>query len=965
MKKFFKCLDLRKLLQNGAAPLLLWTALCVPLLAQESSMELLMEASRPRFGVPYLLSAGSGFPEEVLVNNLTSDFENVNLIEEETDGSPMQNESAIAANPLNPQYLIASAVDYRSAQSAWVYVSSDGGHHWRNINLGKPTNLAFVAGNDPSVAWDYEGRAFYVYGGFDAKRTSGENGVFISISSDNGTTWNKHVPVIVHAGTMTKDSAFEDKYYISVDNAGSSPYRGHLYMPWKRVIDRDSSTQIVVTKSKDHGLTWSTPIRVSDILSGKSLDTTFGQSFPILNTGPNGEVYVAWNYGPLHSIGFNKSTDGGATWGTPRLIQNYEWLGVTMFTGSQYNHTLKGGTRVESYPSLVVDTTHSSRRGWLYLSWAADKTPNVYFSRSTDGGSTWSTPKVVHSETANDQYWQWMALDGTNGDLAVMYLDSRDDPANRLSRCYVSISRDGGDTWIDRPADNTSFDIRRNPFGSGSVSGVFAGDYSGCAFIGGKVFPSHVDMRNTYPNTADNDVYTSVININAPMPVENFKAATIVTEPTTISLSWTPPTRRVFGELMANTEFRHRLYRDNSLIQVLDANRNSFVDSGLSPYTKHDYRMVVVAIATPDSSVERTAVGYAGGAAKPMAASLLLVRDDTNSARLTVRLPSFRADSVNALVNLHTLRVYRDSLKVEDILLKSSDTSLTLDFSHLVPERGYYAFAVSVLDAQGNESDRSPEKTMYIGPVDQQLIDTFDDAPLARYLRRGSWAISDESSHSAPNCVTESVRSQYRANARDTLTLFPLKVVGTNTLLVSLYHAAICDKGDSGYVEAVYMNSALEDSAIVVLGAYNRAQYTPWTDNSLNVDDWKGELFTVPCREGQRVALRLRFKSNIVTSADGWFVDDIKVIAGPVGVEGNESATTLIYPNPAESFVTVRASHAQRLKIVSLLGETLREVSIPAFEDLRLDLRDVASGSYLLVEEGATTQRATLLRVVH
>ena len=68
----------------------------------------------------------------------------------------------------------------------------------------------------------------------------------------------------------------------------------------------------------------------------------------------------------------------------------------------------------------------------------------------------------------------------TNGDIAVMYSDSRDDAANILVRTYVSYSSDGGITWTDRRVGDGNSDLRNNPF----AGNTFAGDYSGCDFTG-------------------------------------------------------------------------------------------------------------------------------------------------------------------------------------------------------------------------------------------------------------------------------------------------------------------------------------------------------------------------------------------------------------------------------------------------------------------------------------------------
>ena len=920
---------------------LLATALLIGGSSEQPRWEQYIERARPSVlvqssRIPPVLQAQRSFE---------TNFQNVNIIEPEQDNSPMQNESSIAVNPLNPRQLIASAVDYRAAQSAWVYVSTDGGRSWRNILLGKPNIQGFTAGNDPSVAWGPDGTAYVVYGGFNrASPPTGENGVFLARSSDGGRTWESHIPIILHTGAMTVDSAFEDKYYITVDHCSTSPYRGRLYVPWKRVIDRDSSTQIVLTWSDDRGSTWHTPVRVSPVLPGTSLDTTFGQSFPLAATGPQGELYVVWNSGTQRGIGFARSTDGGLTWSPPRFVHTYQWLGETKFTGTQYNHTLKGGTRVETYPVLVVDTLpNSPRRGWLYLCWAADRVPNVYFSRSTDGGQTWSQPRIIHRDTTGDQFWQWMALDGTTADLALMWLDSRDDPDNRYSRVYVALSTDGGDTWWERPVSDTAFDIRRNPFVGGGITGVFAGDYNGCAFFGGMIYPSSVDMRNAEQNIFDSDVYSAPIAVRAPAPVRNFRASTVADDPQRIELSWQSPTERSFGQPLQPSECAILLFRDDTLIATLPGATTTYTDRNLPPYSVHRY--TAFAVAGSDTSAPRWATGYAGGARKPAPATIVEVwnaRQPTLEATVRVLLPSRRADGATPLVNLSRVALLLDGIERTLLTVNASDTGETVDIPFTAPERGYWRVQVCVLDADGNRSDTSAAVLAYIGPVESRYTDDFDGAVLRRYLVRGGWALTDEFAFSSPNSLTESPRRMYAASQRDTVTIFPVRVE-RDTLTIAFMTAAFVEERDSAVVELSTDGETWQRVAVL-----NRTLVTEWSDGNRTAADWKLVSYRVPVSPTPSdVLVRFRFRTNLTVQDDGWYIDDLVLDGGSELSAESSETNVVLFPNPSSGIVVVDGvPQGSTIDVFTPLGE---HVPVPCEQvgtRFVLDFRAVARGVY-------------------
>ncbi|MBC8145032.1 MAG: exo-alpha-sialidase, partial [bacterium] len=408
---------------------------------------------------PYLMSVGVPVASPLFANRSA-------VIEAAGPDQP-QNESSIAINPLRPNVLLASAVDYRNG--AWVYISTDAGNSWRNVMLGD-VRSGWPSGNDPSVAFDHLGHGYVMYGAIvrqspDAWR-NGQSGIFISKTTNDGVDWVKHIPVIEHVDSMTAADPIEDKYYIEIDRSDSSAYRGWMYTPWKRVTDADSATQIMFARSTNGGANWSTPIAISVRKPGSSTDTTWGQSFPISAAGPSGEVYVAWHDGQVRSIGFARSLDGGATFTAPRLIitGNPTHGSTTRTLGNETFHVLKGTFRAQTYPTLAVDNSLSARRGWLYLVWAAGGYPDIYFARSTDQGQTWSPRKLISSDTTNDQFWPWLSVDPLNGDIAVMYSDSRHDPANILIDQYVAYSSNGGDTWVDRRATDSRSDYRKNPF---------------------------------------------------------------------------------------------------------------------------------------------------------------------------------------------------------------------------------------------------------------------------------------------------------------------------------------------------------------------------------------------------------------------------------------------------------------------------------------------------------------------
>ena len=880
----------------------------------------------------------------MIINALTnpSFFDDVNMIIAETDQLPVQNESSIAVNPTNPKNLIGSAVDYRASSSAWVYYSMDGGRTWKNVNLGKPPKM-MTSSNDPSVAFSKDGTGYLVYGAFgDRSKASPENGVFFSRTTDGGITWTKHIPVIQHLGEQTPDSTFEDKYYIWVDNSLTSPYANRLYIPWKRVINRDSSTQIVNVYSTDRGNTWSVPVAVSDRVPGISEDTTFGQSFPLTVTGPEGEVYTVWNFGPKSSIGFASSMDGGNTFSAPRLIQTYRSFGKAKALDEGVRHTLKGGVRAEAYPSLTCDITNGPRRGWLYLAWSADSIPNVYFSRSTDKGVTWSTPKIVHSTETNDQFWHWIAIDPTNGDLGIMYLDSRDDPNNIITNCYVSFSRDGGDTWMDRRASESQSDLRNNPF----RNNVFAGDYSGCAMYDGIIYPSWVDMRNAGTSKIDNDAYTAIVNTRIPQPAYPFTARPSSVDTTSIRLFWKAPKARVFDQPL-NSPLRFILTRNNVFLTELSGDIETFNDTSVVAFRSYVYGIRV--IAGSDTSAIKEARAIAGGARLPQMPALVSSRTlgESTIIALSMKIPGFRADTITPFINPKTFSIFRDGAKVREYPISIQDTGSIRSFNDTLPIEGWYEYSFTITDESKYESARTPIRLIFGGPVQSQFSEYFDGDELRAYYNSGRFAPNSSFSFSKPNALTESPSGQYIRNARDTFMLMPVRTIPNSQHFIRFQHAAIVDKTDSALVEI----SQDWGKSWKILGQFDKTQFTPWMDSITNTDDWKPEILSfMPISDTS--LFRLRFFSGPSFQEDGWWIDDIS-IGLTTGLADIQPMHISVFPLPAKDYISIGLALTGeiKLRLCDIMGKEIPQESLQ-FEQhenyLLLDVRQLSTGGYSL-----------------
>jgi len=179
--------------------------------------------------------------------------------------------------------------------------------------------------------------------------------------------------------------------------------------------DRNGTWDIMAANSADKGVSWSGDHRVDGSVGGN-------QTVPDVAISTNNRVHAVWQdaRGATDHIYYASSTDGGVTFGT--------------------NHKVESSTSgVQGSPAIAVYATTE------YVAWENSSTGDydIYFSKSTDNGSTWTAPKRVDTAAfVSDQRYPDITVDGS-GKIVIVWQDNRKGDWDIFS----ATSTDGGATW--------------------------------------------------------------------------------------------------------------------------------------------------------------------------------------------------------------------------------------------------------------------------------------------------------------------------------------------------------------------------------------------------------------------------------------------------------------------------------------------------------------------------------------
>jgi hypothetical protein len=340
--------------------------------------------------------------------------------------------------------------------------------------------LGFHVDNEwePAIATDRFGHVYMLYAqytGVPGCDTCSNPTQVLQISNDRGNTWGS--PFVIYPDGAGTGGQWDSQIIVDpVD--GQTVYASFM---------QNNKSDIVVAKSTNFGVTWTfvvadatnsgtdkpiLAVRGQDVFVAYNHSQTIwgayshdgGQTFTEVKINqngklgwslagggtitPNGNAYFAWagyegNGGAKGKVNLfvSSSSDGGATWTTKT---------IDVSTSPPDCSALSCGW---AYLGAQLVMT-SDDAGTIYLLWNAGSTPRgperIYFAKSMDGGSTYST-KVDVSTAPSGTHHNFPAITVRgNGDVRISWMDARaaNGGMDRWNVYYRS-SNNGGATWTN------------------------------------------------------------------------------------------------------------------------------------------------------------------------------------------------------------------------------------------------------------------------------------------------------------------------------------------------------------------------------------------------------------------------------------------------------------------------------------------------------------------------------------
>lgn len=381
-------------------------------------------------------------------------------------------EPSLAVDAADPNHLVATWQQDRlsdgGARGLLSAASVDGGVSWSApvaATFSQCAGADFARTSDPWVSINGTTVAQVGISFTGVTLTAGaRSAVVSSTSQDGGFTWSPAVRLADDDGSQY----FNDKESVTVDPA--DPH--NVYAAWDR-LDVNDRGPAIMARSVDGGISWTAPAVIYDPGPGRqtvgnvvvvALDGTVLDFFSELGPSPTNPGQLA---GQLRVI---RSGDHGLTWSAPSTVVDLLSVGVQTRTPP-----LVAARTSDFLGSFAVDPGNGTLyAAWQDARFSGGARDGIALSWSLDGGLTWSAPVAVNGDAAAPAFTPTVAV-AANGSVGISYYDMRQAGTSTFQPVdfWLTTSSDRS-TWFEtRLAGN--FDLRNAPDAGGLFLGDYEG----------------------------------------------------------------------------------------------------------------------------------------------------------------------------------------------------------------------------------------------------------------------------------------------------------------------------------------------------------------------------------------------------------------------------------------------------------------------------------------------------------
>ncbi|MBL7997959.1 MAG: T9SS type A sorting domain-containing protein [Candidatus Kapabacteria bacterium] len=458
-----------------------------------------------------------------------------------------QNESEVhaAINPVDTANILCSANTFTTSSTTnFIYYTKDFGATWRKSTFSaSPRGGGIIlGGGDPMFAFDANGKAYFSWINlfYDQTFTASMH-MYWAQSTDKGTTWQRNDTNDLIDGGKLNFSNPNDPTSVSADkqwmvcDLSDSPFKNSLYCSF--LLGKNGFTGAATKFKRANESTFVT----AELRPVTPKGEHYFQQFNSVDVDESGNLHSCYTAAKTTDdfengnliIQHLYSTDGGKSWSRETNAQRITFLRGDITSPVNSPEAPTGISRVNTLPQIACDKfMQSKHKGNVYLAWTAVGTTqrdnnglDIYFSRSSDKGATWSKPIIINDDAKGRDITQAYVTIGVNenGVIALCWYDRRNDPNNLLGDYYIALSYDGGATFkpnvriTSLPTDFGKFTGNRE-FGVGEYNQVVMTKHYALPFWGDGRSGNQTKIYMGYVPLNDNSIYTTsverITNVN-------------------------------------------------------------------------------------------------------------------------------------------------------------------------------------------------------------------------------------------------------------------------------------------------------------------------------------------------------------------------------------------------------------------------------------------------------------------